>query len=211
MTSPLAALGCAGVRVIDLTLKRYYRVFEFTDDPACILRAAPSVSARDIVLSDGVRVARGEPILELHFWNERLPALPHGGASLAWGIEITQRGRHSLHLLAAYLACEPRFNRVRVLHGESGFLELSQFPEMRALVEHWGFDFMEGETPGWRVWNFAFWQNLFSWWLMWTYNPSSLHGKHFHEIGRSELWMSRSTLMKEFGERATHIEGWRTQ
>ena len=209
--NPFAALGRAGVRTIDLTLQRYYHIFEFTDDPACILRLARSVSAHDLALSDGTRIARGEPVLELHLWNERLPALPRGGASLNWGIDMTRRARHSLGLLAAYLAGESRFDQIRALHGESGFLELSQFPEMRTLVEHLGFDFVTGDAPGWRVWKYTFWQNLFSWWLMWTFNPASLHSKRFHEIARSELWMSRAMLMKNFGERATHIENWRIQ
>ncbi len=205
----LAALGRAGVRAIDLALQRHYHVFEFTDDPQCILRVALSVNARDFVLSDSVHIARGEPILELHFWNERLPALPRHGASLGWGIEVARRARYSLCLLAEYLACKPRFNPVRALHGESGFLEVGQFAEMRTLIEHLGFDFVSGDVPGWRVWQYAFWQNLFSWWLMWTFNPASLHSKHFNDIARSELWMSRTKLMKKFGERATHLENWR--
>ena len=68
----------------------------FTDDPACILRVALSVSARDIVLNDDVRIARGAPVLELHFWNERLPVLPRRGASLEWGIEAARRALFAL-------------------------------------------------------------------------------------------------------------------
>ena len=62
-----------------------------------------------------------------------------------------QDARYSLCLLAEYLACKPRFNPVRALHGESEFLEPGQFPEMRALVKHLGFDCVAGEEPGWRV------------------------------------------------------------
>ncbi len=198
------AIGRAGVRGIDLALQRYYRLFAFTDDPACILKVAPTVSARDIVLGDGTRIARGDPILELHFWNERLPALPRDGATLQWGIEMERHGQHSLRLLAVYLAHEPRFDPVRALHGEIGFLEFNQFPEMRVLVEHLGFEFTAADAPGWRVWKSTFWQNLFSWWLMWTFNPASLEGKHFSEIARGELWLSRAVLMEKFGERVTH-------
>jgi hypothetical protein len=215
--NPLAAFARGGVRAIDLALQRYYHVFEFTDDSACILRVARSLSARDIELSDGTRIARGEPVLELHLWNEQLPALPRDGApSLTWGIEMTKRARHSLRLLAAYLARAPQFDHIRALHGEAGFLELDQFPEMRVLAERLGFDFVPGDAPGWRVWKYAFWQNLFSWWLMWTFNPASLRGKHFDEMARSELWMSRAVLMEKFGERAAHlaaaahVENWRT-
>lgn len=193
-----SVIGRAGVRAIDSALQRYYHVFAFTDDPACILKIALTVSAHDVVLREGVRVARGESILALHLWNERLPALPRRGATLPWGIEFARRTRYSLRLLAAYLAREPRFDSVRALYGEFGFLEIDQLPEMRALVEHLGFEFIAGDAPGWRVWTYAFWQNLFSWWLMWTFNPASLEGKHFGEIARGELWLSRAVLMNRF-------------
>ncbi len=193
-----SVIGRAGVRAIDSALQGYYRVFPFTDDPACILKIALTVSAHDVVLREGVRVARGEPILALHFWNERLPALPHHGATLQWGIDFARRARYSLRLLAVYLTREPRFDSIRALHGEFGFLEIDQLPEMRALVEHLGFEFTTGDAPGWRVWTYAFWQNLFSWWLMWAFNPASLEGKHFGEIARGELWLSRAVLMNKF-------------
>ncbi len=193
-------VGRAGVRALDLTLHRHYHVIAFTDDPACILKIAPTVSAHDIDLSDQTHLARGESILELHFWNERLPALPRGGGTLHWGIDFAQRVRHSLGLLANYLPHEPRFDSIRALHGELGFLELNQFLEASMLVEHLGFDFRTGDAPGIRIWRYAFWQNLFSWWLMGTFNPASLQGKHFREMARGELWISRTTLMRKFKE-----------
>jgi hypothetical protein len=191
-----ANIGRAGVRAIDLALQRHYRLFLFSDDPACILRVAPTVSARAVTLRDGTGIVRGEPILELHLWNERLPALPRDGATLAWGVDFARRTRYSLRLLADYLADEPRFDSIRALHAELGFLELDQFPEMRTLVEHLGFEFVVDDAPGWRVWKYAFWQNIFSWWLMWTFNPASLVGKHFGKMARGELWLSRATLME---------------
>lgn len=193
-----AGIGRAGVRAIDLVLQRHYHIFAFTDDPTCILKIAPTVGARDVLLGDGTRVARGEPILELHFWNERLPALPRGGATLEWGIDLAQHARYSLRLLATFLAREPRFDSIRALHSELGLLEPNQFPEVRRLVEHLGFDFRTGDAPGCRVWKYAFWQNLFSWWLMWAFNPASLQGKHFNEIARGELWISRARFMEKF-------------
>lgn len=194
----VANFSRAGVRAIDLALQRHYRLFLFSEAPACILRLTPTVSARAVTLRDGTGVARGEPILELHLWNERLPALPRNGATLTWGVTFVRRTRYSLRLLADYLVREPQFIQIRALHAELGFLELDQFPEMHRLVEHLGFEFVVGEAPGWRVWRYAFWQNVFSWWLMWTFNPASLAGKHFGKMARGELWLSRAVLIQKY-------------
>jgi hypothetical protein len=193
-----ANVGRAGVRAIDLALQRHYRLFLFSDNPACVLRVAPTVNAHVVTLRDGTLVARDEPILEVHLWNERLPILPRDGATLAWGVDFALRLQYSLRLLADYLAREPRFIHIRALHAELGFLEVDQFPEMHTLVERLGFEFVVGDAPGWRVWRYTFWQNVFSWWLMWTFNPVSLEGKHFAKMGRGELWLSRATLIHRY-------------
>ncbi len=191
-------IGRRGVRLIDRALQRRLQLSLISDDPACILRIAPGVSARAVTLRDGARIARGEPILELHFWNERLPALPPGGATLAWAVDVARRAQYSLRLLADYIEREPKFNSIRAVHAEMGFLEGEHLPEMGVLVEHLGFEFLAGQAPGWRFWKYAYWENLFSWWLMWTFNPTSLTGKHFAKMARSELWLSRATLMRNF-------------
>jgi len=196
----VSALGRAGVRAIDFMLRRHYRVFIYDADPACILRLSPAACNRDLTLGDGTRVARGDALLILHLWNERLPLPPRDGVTLAWGIEFARRARQSLRALAAYLEREPRWDSIRALRGEFGFVELSQFAELRRLVERLGFDFVSSVAPGWRFWTYAFWANLYSWWLMWTFNPTSLRGKHFAEMARGELWMSRAGLMKKYGE-----------
>lgn len=118
--------------------------------------------------------------------------LPREGATFAWGIDFTQRARRSLRDLAAFLAREVRFASIRALYAETGFLEFGQFGELRALAGRLGFDFRAGDAPGWRFWQYAFWANLYAWWLMWTFNPVSLRGKHFAEIARGELWMARA-------------------
>ncbi len=184
--------------MIDLALLRYYRVFTFTNESACVLRLALGRRARAIDSSDGTRIERGKPILVLHFWNEHLPPQPHDGATLAWSIEFIGRVERSLRELATYLARESRLDSACALFGELGFLQFNQFGEMRLLAEHLGFDFVAGDAPGWRFWRYAFWANLFSWWLMWVYSPASLHGKCVSHMARCEIWMSRATLNAKY-------------
>ncbi len=109
---------------------------------------------------------------------------------------MLRRMRYSLRLLAVYLAHELCWDGVNALHGTDGFLEMEHADEMRTLVEHLGFEFMIRATPGWNAWRPAFWQNVFSWWLMWTFNPASLKGKNMNKLARGELWISRAGLMQ---------------
>ncbi len=191
-----AAAARFGIRAIDTALQHHYRIFSFSDDPACILKIAPAVCARDVVLRDGTHIERGEAILELHLWNERLPHLSSTGPTLAWSVEMLRRTRYSLRLLAACVAYESHRDGVNALYGSVGFLESAHAREMRTLVEHLGFEFIASETPGWNFWRPTFWQNVFSGCLMWVFNPASLKGKHVSKLARGELWISRAGLMQ---------------
>src|SRR6185295_2051517 len=73
-----------GVIAFDRWLRRRQGIFEFSTHPDCILLAGLKPAAADIALPDGGRVVRGQPILDLHLWNERAPQLPADGPALEW-------------------------------------------------------------------------------------------------------------------------------
>lgn len=115
---------------------------------------------------DGTHLSPGDPILELHFWNERLPTPRKKDAAIQWGLDFLRRLRSSLDLLAVYVNPTPRSGSVAAIHAEIGFLQASQPQELYRLAHHLGFELRTGEAPGFRFWKYAFWQNVFSWWLM---------------------------------------------
>jgi hypothetical protein len=192
-------LGRAGVRLIDSLLIRQLGVTQFTQDPACILRIAHGVAPHDYVFADGTRVTRGEPVLALHFWNEHLPQIGRGDKAFAWGLDLTRRFRYSMKLLARYLKHAREWDEIRVLHGDFGFWEESRIGFGAAVVARLGLDLVPQDAPGWNVFRYAFWANLFSWWLVWTFHPASMQGKKFAQIQRGEIWMSRARLMQMYG------------
>ncbi len=194
-----SSVGRAGVRVIDNILSRYYGVFEFTSDPACILRLSRSRSPRDVTLPDGRRIQKGDALLVMHFRNEQLTAAQRGGVSLGWGLVFARGTSHSLRLLAEFLATRHEFHNVRAIYADFGFVQEDRMEQMQRLTTRLGFDFIPRERPGWDVRQRAFWDNIFSWWLMWTFNPASLAGKSFTHIRRAELWMTRARLMQKYG------------
>ena len=59
----------AFVRSIDRRLRKSFDIFEYSSDDTCIFRARLCHAERTLELPDRI-VSAGEPVLELHFWNE---------------------------------------------------------------------------------------------------------------------------------------------
>lgn len=86
---------------LDAYLRRQYGIIEFTARTDCILRVAPAVAPRALTLSDGTSIRPGDPLLDLHLWNEHVPAIPPGGVTLRWATAAARCARNSLRTLAA--------------------------------------------------------------------------------------------------------------
>jgi hypothetical protein len=198
-TNPLASLTRGFVRAIDWCLRRFYRVKPFTDDPGCILRLSPGRSQRDLCLSDGKRVRVGDPVLDIHLWNERLPSLSQVSWMVDWTRFLLHGFRISLALLAEYLSYHSATGREVVLRGEMG--AASDFQTAKNIFERLGFDVVLKENPGSRIWRRAFWDALYSYALMWTFCAPSVRGKRLTKLLRVQVWMSEETLRQRYGKR----------
>jgi len=194
--SPLAALARLGVRALDGILRRAYGVHPFTEEPACILRISFGPSPGAVRLRDGTRIRRGDPIIHLHLWNERLLALPRERSSLGWGRSLLQQAAHSLQLLAHHLHSGPGSSAVAV-RGELGFV--TQLRSIRPALERLGFDVRLKEAPGWRVWRRACWGTVYSVPRLWACGAHSLRGRELGELRRVEAWMSGAELLARLG------------
>lgn len=209
--SPAALIGAVGrgfVRGIDFLLRRTRGVEEFTHEDGCILRLALSRAVADRALSDGTLVRRGDPVGELHLWNERIPPMGAAGPDLAWGLRFYRRLVHSLGLLSACVESDPRFDSILAFRGETAFA----LPDVEAGVERMartaGFDFVRVPYASSRWGRFAeFWENFYSLMLIWTYNPASLRGKGPFTVRRYQLWISRQTLRERYGGTQRGLRG----
>jgi hypothetical protein len=44
-----------------------------------------------------------------------------------------------------------------------------------------------------------FWENFYSWWIIWTYNPASLRGRRLDRLERMEIWMQADDFLHRYG------------
>jgi hypothetical protein len=189
----------AMVLSLDLLLQRQNRVQEFTQDEDCILRIALTKCKKDVELSDGTHVRAGDRICELHLWNEHIPPMPPDGPDLRWGLRFYRLAVKSLRSLAVYITAD-ELQDIAALGGQMAFMEKDDSPVLATVAPQLGFDVVNLTAQAGRWGRFThFWENIFSWALMWAFNPASLRGKRFLRLHRHRLWMSRRTLLERYG------------
>jgi len=184
------------IRHFDGWLSRVEGVTPFTDDPQCLLRIQRGRAPADRFLPEAV-VPAGSPVLYLHVWNERLPPIPGPGPDLLWARRTQRLVIASLKLMAQHLRQNPSLDDVRALGGVTAFLSLGRAKGGRALFEHLGFTVLPCYRP---LGAFGeFWENFYTAWLIWTFNPASLRHRRFWDLQRTEFWMGREKFLARYG------------
>jgi hypothetical protein len=201
-----AALGRRFIRAFDTFLRRVLGVFEFTQDPRCILRLGRTRCPYDLRLSDGTLLHRGEPLLELHLWNEHLPPMPPGGADVAWTVRFLQLWKHSVALLARYWQNHPEFSPIPAVHGIFALPGGEDLALQKRTLETMGFDVLLPRRTPWRVFA-SFWENLYNWAIIWTFNPASLRVRKLVQMRRCHVWMSRRRLLERYAAPTGQVAG----
>lgn len=186
-------------RRFDGLLRRACGVVEFGDDPHCLLRIQAAHCPRRLCLSDRVVVRRGEPVLMLHLWNEHVPPMGSAGPDLLWAAKVRRRLIRSLRCMALLVATDPKLAGVRAVGGVTVLVPPGHDSGQTRLLARLGFDVLP--HPHGLLGRFGeFWENLYTWALMWTFNAPSLHRKRLLRLRRSEVWMPRQRLLAQYGQ-----------
>ncbi len=199
----------AAVRGLDSLLRRCYGIHEFSFDPDCILRVGLGRAPRDLILSDGAAIREGDPVADIHLWNERIPVMPPGGPGLRWGIEFQRKARRSLQLLVEYVDKEPRYRHVVAFRAIGSLMSqeasaaqplsgaATLITAVPAVAGRLGLEIVDVDDPS-RMGALrrfgAFWENGFNQALVWAYNPPSLKSRSLARLRRVQLWASRDKL-----------------
>jgi hypothetical protein len=191
------------IRRFDRFLRRAQGVFEFWDDPGCMFRARVSKAPHTVRLHD-TEIPAGAPVLELHFWNEHMPQIPAEGPSLSLALQGQRMLVTSLQKAAHHIRHDPCMNGVQAVGGATVLFTTGDGSGAEKLFMRLGFTAVPYQNPLGRFGEF--WENLYTWGLMWAYNAVSLRQRHLIKLHRTELWMSVDAFLQRYGESRTKNE-----
>lgn len=183
------------IRNFDAWLSQAEGVFEFCQEPECLLRLQVAQAWHNLRLPDAT-IHTGEPVLVLHLWNERLSQIPAQGPDLGWAKPMQRRFVQSLGLVAGYVQRSPALANIRAVGGVTVLAAPGNYGGSR-MLQRLGFSVIPYHR---RLGAFGeFWENFYTWVLMWTYNPGSLHYRGLWGLRRAEIWMSAEAFLRRFG------------
>lgn len=185
------------IRCFDRFLRRALGVFEFCDRSDCVLRVRKTVAAHAATLPDR-DIPAGALVLELHLWNEHIPPIPADGADMAWAARFYSRLMASFRELAVQIRREPHFADVQAVGGVTVLPLLNLGGRESGLFERLGFVVCPYRGPLGRFGEF--WENFYTWAIMWAYNQATLRGRHLLGLRRSEIWMTTDRFLRRYDE-----------
>ncbi|MGH7066104.1 MAG: YkoP family protein [Stellaceae bacterium] len=180
----------------DAMIRTCYGVYEFTDDPDCVLRVGLGRARAPLALHNGTAIEPGELIGILHFWNEHLPRYSPHGPDLGWACAMRGKVRHSLRALALHIGTEPAWREVRALRGDAALSTRLGGAQIARLVGHYGFERVPASVS-WFGRLHAFGDSFVLWGLTRAFNPSALP-RHGFLRDHCELWISREALLRRY-------------
>jgi hypothetical protein len=190
---------------LDGMLRRWQSVIEYTHDPTCILRIKFGRLDQDVVLSDATAGHAGERFIDLHLWNEQVPAMPKEGASIAWAREMSLCFQHSLRQLAHYLAARSDLDDISLVRCTMEFAGRERNDQMVRLIRRYGFEFVAPTTTvtmGECARRLA--ENIFISLIVLARNQAALRRDTLRR-GRTRVFMSRKVLEQRYGRGADSI------
>lgn len=185
------------VRRLDAWVRRQQHFIEFSDSPTCMLRVVVMRAEHEIRLSDGARVSPGETIIDIHFWNERLPKAS-ACQGLGWGGRFGRALMRSFVDLAAAIDNDPRLAEAVAVRGRLAFANGRNRDEMDRFGQWFGFESIEDAGPlplARRLHDAA--EDIWLLALTWTFNPGSLPTRKTIRR-REDLWISRAKLVDRY-------------
>lgn len=133
---------------LDRWLRRWHGIYEFTAHRDCIFRAELCLAEESLVLSDGVRVRRGDPLLKIHLWNEHMPVMGEDGPTIAWARRASRALGISLRELARHVAQTGDLASVTAVCADMRLAPTRQTARLKRIVARYGFEPAQDSRAG---------------------------------------------------------------
>lgn len=196
-------LWAGSVAWADAIIRSYYGIYEFTDDPNCLLRVGLSQARGPVSLADGTDVQIGESVGTLHFWNEHMPRYSERGPDLGWACAVRDRVRYSLRAFSEYIEGEPAWQDVRAIRTETALPARLGASQLMRVFQRYGFEQVPTD-PSLLARLHGLGECFVLWGLARAFNPAALPRTPFLR-DRYELWISRATLQLRYARRNRQI------
>ncbi len=182
-------------RGIDALLRRAMRIEQFCSDPRCVIRVRRIIAAHTVRLSDGTVVRAGDPVAELHLWNEHLPRIPDTGPGIAWAVAMRRAYSHSLSQLARHVAEHCEFAEVEAFCAAIAFAgPWSRAGKVARAAARKGFELIDPK-PSLAADLAALAHGIFILCLIRAFNPAGLRTLKLTRR-RYEIWISKRRLVQ---------------
>jgi hypothetical protein len=185
---------------LDRWLQHYLGVHEYTTDSSCLFRIQRAKAQANVALSDGTKIRVGEPILNLHLWNEHVPPIGDQGATVAWARQLSRAIAISLNELAEHLSARPDLRDIVALRADMRLGTADRSEQLARISARYGFAIaLSGEGSGsGRLHDVG--ESALIFMLVLVTNPASLR---FNTLRRDHkvVYLSRVALERKYGLR----------
>lgn len=180
---------------LDRWLRRWHGIYEFTAHRECLFRAERCLADENLLLSDGVRVRCGDPLLKVHLWNEHTPSMGREGPTIAWARRVSRAVETSLRELARHVAQSGDLDGVVAICADMRLAPAKRSAQLARIVSRYGFeaakDSREGRPGPLRLVG----ENILMVLLVLATNPIALRAAVLRR-GHTRVVISRTKLLK---------------
>jgi hypothetical protein len=131
---------------LDARLRRHFGVIEYSSDPDCLFRIELRRLDHAITLCDGTVLPAGEEIVQLHFWNERVPHYDGAGATFRWARQFNRMFDLSFRQLSSFLS-EHDLKAVRGVRADAALGTSEHMDQVLRFCDHYGFKPVKTSAP----------------------------------------------------------------
>jgi hypothetical protein len=193
--NPLLASAVFG---LDRWLRRRQGVYEYSSDPICLFRVNRAAAGENVKLADGTSIHVGDPILNLHLWNEHIHHMRQGHSTVALARQLSHGIDQSLRELATSLAHRPDLDDIIALRADMRLGTSEQSGQLARLSAHYGFETAAPYDPATSGPIHRFGESIFMFLLILATNREALRPDVFWR-DHALVYLSRAALERRYG------------